>query len=116
MIRDIDLRGENELSGAIELRCCLIVAREAGWKIFGSVSLVMRRVFEGGDGDVRPGIEERSIDKGDLERFFDNEPGEDAAEVGGETRSPLVWMGGSCTATDISAASESNVGFRVCSW
>lgn len=90
MILAIDLRGENELSGAIALRCCLIVARDAGWKIFGSVSLVMRRVFEGGAGDVNPGIEDKSIDNGDLERFFDSEPGEDAADVGGETRSPLV--------------------------
>jgi len=102
MIRAIDFSGENELSGAIELICCLIVAREAGWKILGSVSLVMRRVFDGGAGDIKPGTEDRSKDSGDLDLFFDSEPGEDAAEMGGEACKPLVCSGGSWVATAIS--------------
>lgn len=78
------------MSTAIELMCCLIVAREAGWKIFGSFSFVMRRVFEGGAGEVRPGTEDRSIDNGDLDRFFDIEGEEEEEPV-----MLLVWRGGS---------------------
>lgn len=95
IIRAIDLRGENEFNGDIELICSLIVARDAGWKILGSVSFVISRVFDGGAGDVRPGIEDKSIDSGDLERFFDNDPGEVVADTGGETCSPRVCSGGS---------------------
>jgi len=98
-MRAMDFSGENELSGAIELMCCLTVAREAGWKIFGSVSLVMRRVFEGGAGDERAGSEERSKDSGDLDLFLDSDPGEDVAEMGGVVFEPLVCSGGSCVAT-----------------
>lgn len=85
--------------------CWRIVASEAGWKIFGSVSLVIRRVFEGGAGEIRPGIEERSMDSGERDRLADNEPGDDAPETGGETRRPSVWRGGSCVATDMSLES-----------
>lgn len=84
----MDFSGENELSGEIELMCCLIVAREAGWKILGSVSLVMRRVLDGGAGDDRPGTEDKSMDSGDLDLFRDSEPGDDAAEAGGEPCRP----------------------------
>lgn len=63
----------------------------------------MSSVLEGGAGELKPGIEDRSIDKGDLDRFFDSEPGEDVADTGGETWSPLVCIGGSWTATDMSA-------------
>lgn len=90
MIRAIDFNGEKELRAAIALKCCLIVAREAGWKILGSVSLVMRRVLEGGAGDVSPGKEVRSIDRGDLDLFFDNPPGEEDADTGGEACRPAV--------------------------
>jgi len=102
MIRAMDFNGENELSGDIELMCCLIVARLAGWKILGSVSLVIRSVLDGGAGDDRPGSEDRSIDSGDLDRFPDSEPGEDVAEAGGETCKPLVASGGSCVAVAMS--------------
>lgn len=105
MILAIDFSGENEFSGDIELICCRIVASEAGWKIFWSLSLVMRSVFEGGAGEIRPGIEDKSNDKGDLDRFADNEPGEDAPETGGEACRPSVCRGGSCVATDISVDS-----------
>ena len=63
----------------------------------------MRRVFEGGAGDIRPGTEDRSRDSGDLDLFFDKEPpGEDVAEKGGEACKPLVCSGGSCVATAMS--------------
>ena len=62
----------------------------------------MRSVFEGGAGDIRPGTEDRSRDSGDLDLFFDNEPGEDVAEKGGEACKPLVCSGGSCVATAMS--------------
>lgn len=84
MIRAMDLRGEKELRGARESMCWRIVAREAGWKILGSVSLVIRRVLEGGAGEMRPGREVRSIERGERERFFDRPPGEEVAETGGE--------------------------------
>lgn len=115
-MRAMPLSGEKELRGAIEFMCCLIVAREAGWKILGSVSLVMRRVFDGGAGEIRPGTEERSSDSGDLDLFFDREPGEDVAEVGGETCRPLVCSGGSCVATAMSGVVVvSDVGSRCVS-
>lgn len=86
------MRGENEFNTAIELMCCLTVAKEAGWNIFGSVSFVMRSVFEGGAGELKPGSEDKSrdSDNGDLDLFFDNDPGEDVADAGGEVCKPLV--------------------------
>lgn len=101
IIRAIDFSGEKEFKGAIELICCLIVAREAGWKILASVNLVIKRVLEGGAGDVSPGKDVRSIDRGDLDLFLDIAPGEVVADTGGETCKPIVWSGGSCVATDI---------------
>lgn len=79
-----DLSGENELSGAISLMCCLIVANEAGWKILGSSRRVIRRVLEGGDGCESGGREDKSSDKGECDRFRDRDTGEDPVEVGGE--------------------------------
>lgn len=107
MMRAIDFKGEKELRTAISLKCCLMVAREAGWKILGSVSLVMRSVLDGGAGDISPGTEVRSIERGDLDLFFDSPPGEEDAETGGEACRPAVWRGGSCTATDMFAVGES---------
>lgn len=66
----------------------------------------MRRVFDGGAGEDRPGTDDRSRDSGDLDRFFDKEPGEDVAEAGGEACKPLVFSGGSCVATDMSEVVE----------
>lgn len=86
----MDFNGEKELRRAIESKCCLIVAREAGWNIFGSLSLVMRSVFEGGAGDVSPGSEVRSIDSGDLDLFFDSPPGDEEGDPGGEACRPPV--------------------------
>lgn len=100
-MRAIDFNGEKEFSWAISLMCCLMVAREAGWKILESVSLVMRRVLEGGAGDMRPGKEVRSIDRGDLDLLVDRPPGEEEADTGGEACRPPVWRGGNCTATDM---------------
>lgn len=59
-------------------------------------------MFEGGAGEISPGIEDRSNDSGDLDRFCDRPPGEDAPETGGEACRPSVCRGGSCVATDIS--------------
>lgn len=107
MIRAMDLSGENELRGAIELMCCLIVAIEAGWKILGSVSLVIKRVFEGGAGEVRGGKELRSSERGDLGLLL---PGDEVADVGGDTCRVLVCRGGSCVATGISAVEVKSPG------
>lgn len=101
IIRAIDLRGEKELSWAIESICWRMVARDAGWKIFGSVNLVMSSVLEGGAGEIKPGREVRSMERGDLDLFFDRPPGEEEADTGGEACRPVVWMGGNCVATDM---------------
>ena len=68
----------------------------------GSVNFVMSRVFDGGAGELKPGIDERSTESGDLDLLLDNEPGDVVADTGGEACSPLVCSGGNCTATDIS--------------
>ena len=83
MIRCMDFRGEKLLRGAMELICSRIVAIEAAWKILGSSSLVMRRVFDGGAGEESGGNEVRSMERGDREHFFDTE-GEEPADCGGE--------------------------------
>jgi hypothetical protein len=75
--------GEKELRGAMELRCWRIVAREEGWKILGSERRVIRRVLEGGAGDDNGGSEDRSMESGDRERFWERE-GEEPADAGGE--------------------------------
>ncbi len=84
-MRQRDLSGEKELSVASSLMCCLIVAREAGWNILGFSRRVIRRVLEGGAGCERGGREDKSSDRGERERFADNEPGEEAVETGGES-------------------------------
>lgn len=92
----MDFSGENELSGAIEVMCARIVAMEAGWKILGSSSLVMRRVLDGGAGCCSGGMLDRSIDKGDRERFCDKggEGVDGLAERGGDAEARLcVWRG-----------------------
>lgn len=91
IIRCIDLRGEKEFRGAIELMCSRMVAREAAWKILGSSRRVIRRVFDGGAGDESGGRELRSMERGERERFCNIE-GEEPAEFGGELRWRLeVW-------------------------
>lgn len=56
----------------------------------------MRRVLDGGEGDVRGGSWVRSSDRGLRDRFFDNDDGEEEAVRGGES-DILVLMGeGDC--------------------
>lgn len=74
-----DLSGAHEWIGAEALMRSLMVWRLSARKISASWRLVMRRVFEGGVGCCRGGIEERSIDIGVLDPF--DETGRDA---GGE--------------------------------
>jgi hypothetical protein len=80
MMRRKDLSGEKEWMATMLERCVRIVAREAGWNIARSSRLVIRRVFDGGAGVERGGMEERSIesgvrgDRGD--RVGDDEVGE----------------------------------------
>lgn len=61
----------------------------------------MSRVFDGGEGEMRAGRFERSSDSGDLDLFWDNEPGEVEPDTGGEECMPAVRNGGSCVATDM---------------
>lgn len=98
MIRCMDLSGEKEFRGAMSVMCCLMVANEAGWKILESSRRVTRRVLEGGTGCESGGMEERSRERGDLDRFADKERGEEAVEVGGEFAERFrVWIGeGGC--------------------
>jgi hypothetical protein len=83
MMRCMDRKGEKELSGAREERCWRIVARDEGWKILGSERRVMSKVLDGGDGEDSGGREDKSIERGERERFWERE-GEDPAEAGGE--------------------------------
>lgn len=90
-MRCMDLSGEKEFRGAMSEMCCLMVASEAGWKILGSSRRVIRRVLEGGAGCESGGREDKSMERGDRDRFADNEQGEDAVEVGGELAERL-WV------------------------
>ncbi len=64
-----------------------MVTKEAGWNMFGSSSLVIRSVFEGGEGCDSGGMEARSIDIGDCALFADSVEGEEEGEDerGGES-------------------------------
>lgn len=66
--------------------CWRMVAREAGWKIVGEFSWVIRRVFEGGEGVVKGGRVERSRFRGEAERRWETVGiwGEEVVEVGGD--------------------------------
>jgi len=79
IIRLKDLRGAHEWIGAEALMRSLMVCRLSARKISASWRLVIRRVFEGGVGCCRGGIEERSIDMGVLDPLD-----EAGREVGGE--------------------------------
>lgn len=68
-----------------------MVAREAGWKIVGSLSWVIRRVLEGGEGWVNGGRVERSIESGDAERRWETDFGDDEVEMGGESVDFWSW-------------------------
>ena len=85
MIRERDLSGEKLCNGAISSTCCRIVARDAGWNILGSSSLVIRRVLEGGEGWESGGIEDRSIDRADWARFAERPDGEEEDDRGGDS-------------------------------
>lgn len=61
-----------------------MVAREAGWKIVGSFSWVIRRVLDGGEGWVSGGRVERSRERGEAERRWETDLGEEVVEGGGE--------------------------------
>lgn len=97
-------KGENEFSGtgrdssslifssvtgwklAIELRFYLEGIRGAGQQPYGEgVRTVMRRVFEGGEGVINGGREERSSDSGVWVPFdMEADVGLEEEEVGGE--------------------------------
>ncbi len=82
-MRRKDFKGEKEWRGERELMCWRMVAREAGWKIVRSLSWVIRRVLEGGEGWIRAGRAERSR-TGETERRWESGLGEEEFEVGGE--------------------------------
>ena len=73
-MRRKDLRGEKECSGAEALIRSRIWTRDGAEKIVGSWRLVMRRVFDGGEGIISGGSEERSsvrgVDEGGEEGLF----------------------------------------------
>ncbi len=76
-----------------------MVAREAGWKMVGSLSWVIRSVLEGGEGWVSGGSDERSIESGEAERRWATDLGEEAVEIGVESvdcSSGCSWGCGGC--------------------
>ena len=82
MIRRNDFKGEKECRGVwLETRV-RIWSREVGLKMEGSRRLVIRRVFEGGEGDMRRGRAERSSERG-VRVPLDS--GLDFGDDGGET-------------------------------
>ena len=80
-MRRKDLRGEKECRGAEALIRSRIWMREGAEKIVGSWRLVMRRVFDGGEGTISGGSEERSRVRGEDIR----EEGLFCSVAGGET-------------------------------
>lgn len=58
-------RGEKEFRGAVAVIRERMSARDAGWKSLISLSLVIRRVFDGGEGCERGGRSVRSSERFD---------------------------------------------------
>lgn len=71
-------RGEKELRVAMAVIRERMSARDGGWKSFISLSLVIRRVFDGGEGCERGGRSVRSSERLDGRFLADG----DAASVG----------------------------------
>jgi hypothetical protein len=59
-----DLRGEKEFRGTGWERRSWRRESVAGWKVVGALRLVIRRVFEGGEGVMSGGRLERSRERG----------------------------------------------------
>lgn len=72
-IRRNEGRGEKELRGAMAVMRERISARDGGWKILISLSLVIRRVFDGGEGCERGGRSVRSSEREDGRRRGDGD-------------------------------------------
>lgn len=71
--------GEKEFRAATEVIWLRIASRDEGWKRYRSFKSVMRRVFEGGDGEESGGRLERSREREGRddreERFVSDEGG-----------------------------------------
>lgn len=57
---------------------------EVGWKIEGSWRSVIKRVFDGAEGDVRGGMSERSRERGRSVRLG-------SGNVGGDEGGETLW-------------------------
>lgn len=64
---------------------------------------MIRRVFDGGAGCDSGGKDDRSSDRGERDRFFDKDTGEEAVDAGGELEGMFcVWIGeGGCRRTSV---------------
>lgn len=80
-MRRKDFSGENEWRGAWVVKSARIESRDEGVKSWEERRLVMRRVFEGGDGWIRGGMLDRSRERDVREGFW---CGVDEGESGGE--------------------------------
>ena len=80
IMRCMDFRGLKLFRCDMEEMCSRMVARDAGWNILGLSSRVMRSVFDGGAGDDNGGRDDKSMERGDRDRFLDIEEG----DAGGE--------------------------------
>lgn len=70
------------------------MATEAGWKIVASLSCVINRVLDGGEGWLSGGRLDRSMDMGEAERRLERDLGDEVAEGdgGGELLCSCVWL------------------------
>lgn len=62
-----------------------MVASEAGWKMFGSSSLVISSVFDGGEGCDSGGNEDKSNDIGECALLVARADGEEEEDKGGDS-------------------------------
>lgn len=95
-MRRKDLRGAQEWMGAVALINSLMVWRFSALKISGSCKFVIRSVFDGGEGGVSGGSEERSNERGVLDL---DESGEDVGELWLDILRSLwfcFWNSGRC--------------------
>lgn len=87
MIRRKERRGAKEFKGFCEDTSALILSRAGAWKREGLLRFVMSSVFDGGDGCINAGREEKSSDSGELSPRRFNVPftfGGNVGDTGGD--------------------------------
>lgn len=93
-MRRRERRGENEFKGTGWERRSFSFSRVVAWKFEGKLRFVIRSVFEGGEGVISGGTEERSRERGVWVPFDKGGEELEGEERGGELVAIVVCDGG----------------------